>query len=377
MKHILVIEDEKPVRLNIMKILEFEGFQVSGAENGEEGVKQAKKLSPDLVLCDIMMPIMDGYEVQSELQQDPSTKTVPFVFLTAKADRSDMRLAMNLGADDYLTKPFTRDELLQAICSRLDKKEILEQQFQDRLDELKGNISHSLPAELFIPLQQIRNCLETVKTTPGVVLPNQELKDSLAVSLELTTQLERLLQNFLLYALLEVTGKSPAQIRVFCGTGISDTSKVIREIAQEKAKEYNRAADLKISTVEANVQILEANFAKILEELLDNAFKFSDPDSPITLKSIINGNSLNIEICDRGWDFADDAQQQLAQKFDLPQKLSGYGGEGMGFAIAQKLTEMHNGKLTLEREASLTKVTIELPVAQKASAQSNVAAVAV
>jgi len=99
---ILVIEDEKSVQANIIKLLQFEDFDVIGAENGYVGVQMAKEQLPDLILCDIMMPELDGYGVRHTLCQDPVTATIPFVFLSAKADKADIRLGMTLGADDYL-----------------------------------------------------------------------------------------------------------------------------------------------------------------------------------------------------------------------------------------------------------------------------------
>ena len=124
MAKILVIEDEFPIRANILEILEAEGFNAAGAEDGRIGARLARELAPDLIICDIMMPEMDGYGVLAEVRHDRATATVPFIFLTAKGERADMRHGMNLGADDYITKPFTRDELLRAIAARLEKQAV-------------------------------------------------------------------------------------------------------------------------------------------------------------------------------------------------------------------------------------------------------------
>ncbi|NJO39283.1 MAG: EAL domain-containing protein [Cyanobacteria bacterium CRU_2_1] len=122
MTTILVIEDMLPLREEILEILHLMDFQGIGAENGTVGVELANRCTPDLIICDIMMPELDGYGVLQALRQTPETATIPFIFLTAKADRSDIRHGMNLGADDYLTKPFTSDELSEAIAARLHKK---------------------------------------------------------------------------------------------------------------------------------------------------------------------------------------------------------------------------------------------------------------
>ncbi|MEP0984321.1 response regulator [Ekhidna sp.] len=121
-KHrILVIEDQEDVRENISELLELSNYDVSNASNGKDGVKKALSSPPDLILCDIMMPEMDGYEVLYLLSKNPETASLPFIFLTAKAEKSDFRKGMNMGADDYITKPFEEMELLGAIERRLKK----------------------------------------------------------------------------------------------------------------------------------------------------------------------------------------------------------------------------------------------------------------
>lgn len=127
MKRILVIEDETQVRENIQQILEFSDFEVISAAEGNSGLKLAKAHTPDLIICDIMMPGMDGYGVLKALRQEPTTETIPVIFLTAKADRADLRQGMELGADDYLTKPFENSELLRAVKSRLERQSVLQQ----------------------------------------------------------------------------------------------------------------------------------------------------------------------------------------------------------------------------------------------------------
>lgn len=122
-KRILVIEDQDDVRENIVELLELSNYEVSSAPNGKLGVKMALDSPPDLILCDIMMPEMDGYEVLYLITKNPTTSTLPFIFLTAKAEKTDFRKGMNMGADDYITKPFEEMELLGAIERRLDKYE--------------------------------------------------------------------------------------------------------------------------------------------------------------------------------------------------------------------------------------------------------------
>ncbi|MBJ2175693.1 response regulator [Aureibaculum sp. A20] len=134
MKKILLIEDNQNVRENTADILELENYIVSTAENGKIGVVKANQFMPDVILCDIMMPELDGYGVFESLSKNPKTAGIPFIFLTAKAEKSDMRKGMNLGADDYLTKPFEEDELLGAIKSRLKKNAFLKRKFSNNIE---------------------------------------------------------------------------------------------------------------------------------------------------------------------------------------------------------------------------------------------------
>lgn len=135
MKKILVIEDNIDVRENIQEILELSGYEVLTAENGKEGKEKAMGERPDLILCDVMMPILDGFGVLRILSKNPETADIPFIFLTAKVERADMRKGMNLGADDYITKPFDDVELLDAIELRLKKSERLKTSFNKNSGE--------------------------------------------------------------------------------------------------------------------------------------------------------------------------------------------------------------------------------------------------
>ncbi len=144
-KKILLIEDNKEMRENTAEILELATYKVFTAKNGKDGVELAQRELPDLIICDIMMPVLDGYGVLFLLAKNEDTANIPFIFLTAKAERSDLRKGMDMGADDYLTKPFDDIELLNAIESRLKKNDLLKMSFSkninglnDFMNEVKG-----------------------------------------------------------------------------------------------------------------------------------------------------------------------------------------------------------------------------------------------
>jgi diguanylate cyclase (GGDEF)-like protein len=158
MNTILIIEDERQIRENIQEILELHGFIAIIAEDGLEGLRMAETHQPDMILCDVMMPKLDGYGLIEALRQKPLTAEIPFIFLTAKAEYRDQRQGMLLGADDYLTKPFEVNELLEAISTRLEKRQLLTQRYKTQIQQMETEIYDlvrhdsltGLPNQLFL-----------------------------------------------------------------------------------------------------------------------------------------------------------------------------------------------------------------------------------
>lgn len=215
MKKILVIEDDVSVGTNILEILQSGGFEVIIAEHGESGVELAKQHLPDLIICDIMMPGLDGYGVLTALREEPTTAMIPFVFLTAKTTRDDLRQGMNLGADDYITKPFRRTELLDAVTARLDKHSLLWQQYaaqykrakelQHKLQELEilnetqNRLLKEFIDKLRNPLTNINMAIHMLKSMPAGVKRDRYLEilqEEFAQEIQLLNQFSDL-QNLL------------------------------------------------------------------------------------------------------------------------------------------------------------------------------------
>lgn len=153
---IAVIEDDRIMRENISELLELTGYVVESAENGKLGVKLVKEFEPDLILCDVMMPELDGYGVIYILSKDPKTASIPFIFLTAKTERQDLRKGMNLGADDYLTKPFVEMDLLNAVEQRLKKMEQVKSQFGSQINNMDALLSEASDLSLIESLTESR-----------------------------------------------------------------------------------------------------------------------------------------------------------------------------------------------------------------------------
>lgn len=155
MQKVLVIDDTEEVRLVITKTLAHFGFQARGAKDGESGIQMALEDAPDLIICDVRMPVMDGYQTLAKIRDLPGIANIPFIFLTAAVDKSDMRRGMVSGADDYLTKPFTPEELLEAVTTRLARQAELKSEIYLRAEKLREDVVHLLSKELTAPLDSI------------------------------------------------------------------------------------------------------------------------------------------------------------------------------------------------------------------------------
>lgn len=158
MKHVLLIEDDSTLRENTAELLELQKYKVSTAANGKEGLDLAKRVVPDVIVCDIMMPKLDGYGVIIGLSKSERTKYIPFIFLSAKTERKDIRKGMNLGADDYITKPFEEEELITAIESRLAKASILKEQRSIQINKLIQKKSEGVKS-----LEELKEFIENNK----------------------------------------------------------------------------------------------------------------------------------------------------------------------------------------------------------------------
>src|SRR5258708_37868293 len=192
MKKILVIDDEEWLREMVQLALRQKGYGVLEAENGAVGIEVARKELPDLILCDVNMDKVDGYLTLSSLRSEPSTALIPFILMTGLADNAGMRHGMELGADDYLPKPFTIDALYAAVDARLKKARALRQEAERKLSHLRDNISLMLPHELRTPLNGILAYGE-ILTAEAATLKPGEIAEMGQVIHESGKRLERLI----------------------------------------------------------------------------------------------------------------------------------------------------------------------------------------
>lgn len=345
---ILLIEDDPLVRKNLQDILELESFQILEASNGKEGLLMAQTHLPDLILCDVMMPEMDGYQVLQHLRQNPTTKNIPLIFLTAKSELESLRTGMDLGADDYLIKPYSIKALLLSIRLRLDKKASLQEEAQQELSDFRYRLTRSLPKRLnnlISPLHSAANTLKQLSDNLTV----QEIEEIAEKIENNSVEIHRLFINLSLYSQLEMIVSNPKMREAYQSKRSQCfPSAVISKVVQLKAQQYQRLRDLKLTLQDTKVALSETNFKKIIEELIDNAFRYSLPGSTVEIVSQIDGSRYRLFIIDAGQGMESELYENLMG--NPKSSLSDPKGnlEGFGLVIAKYLVELNGGKLHIE-----------------------------
>ena len=361
MKRILVIDDEAWLREMIHMALAQKGFEVLEAENGAAGIEIAQKTLPDLVLCDVNMDKVDGYRTLSSLRSVPGTASIPFILMTGLADHAGMRHGMELGADDYLPKPFTIDALYAAVEARLKKAQMVKQEAEKKLADLRDNISMMLPHELRTPLNGILAYGE-ILSADSETLTASEVAEMGQVIHESGKRLERLIENFLIYAQLELTGTDPQKVIAMRKKMTPSPRSIIEKHAREQAQAARRPEDLVLEVNDQPLPISEEYLVKIVDELVQNAFKFSQPDSRVVVSLSDSPGGSTLIVTNWGRGFSTEHITRVGAYMQFDRKLHEQQGLGLGLSIAKRLTELHGGTLTIESErGARTAVAVKLP----------------
>lgn len=368
MNRILVIDDEEWLREMVQMALQQKGFEVSLAENGAVGIEAARKTLPDLVLCDVNMDKVDGYTTLSTLRNDALTASIPFILMTGLADNAGMRHGMELGADDYLPKPFSIEALYAAVDARLKKAHAVRQEAEKKLADLRDNISLMLPHELRTPLNGILSYGEILAADAGS-LPPEEIAEMGQVIHDSGKRLERLIENFLIYAQIELLGVDPQKAGALRLKRTNAPARLLEACARSEAEQAGRSADLVLELADVPVPVSEDYLLKIADELVQNAFKFSKPGTQVGVKLSNSGDSVTLAITDHGRGFSKEHIIRVGAYMQFDRKMHEQQGLGLGLAIAKRLTELHGGTLGIESEpGQTTTATVKLPKAQPSQA---------
>jgi len=361
MKKVLVIDDTADIRMIIEETLKMFGFNVVMAEDGESGIAMAKQHQPDLIICDVHMPKLDGFGTLTKLRENDSTATIPFIFLSGAVERPNVRRGMELGADDYLTKPFTPSELLAAVNARLEKKAEIERESEKKLDELRGKMTLALPHELRTPLNGIMG-LASILITDHAAMPPREILDSARMIHDSAERLHRLIENFLGYAQIELMSKDAKSVLSRASSSATASAPIVTDSARTIAERWKRTADLQLELRPGMLAVIPDNFQKIVEELVDNAFKFSEAGSRVRIFAGVMGQTYSLHIVNTGRGMTAEQIAHIGPHVQFEREIYEQQGAGLGLVIAKRLTELNGGQFSIASVPGQdTKVSISFP----------------
>ncbi len=347
MKKILIVDDSPETIELTERVLSSSGFQTCTARDGESGVRQARELLPDLIICDIDMPGLNGYEVLTELRRDTTTAAIPIIFLTGLAELEQVRRGMELGADDYLTKPFSVAALRNSVNTRLERQSLLRQQGEKRLHELQSNISLALPHELRTPLTSIV-CMAAVLKEDCLTMSRKEIREGAEIIHDSADRLQRLVENFLLFAQIELLAANPERAAAWRANSSVPARETLTQLAEEKAQRLNRTGDLFMEIEAVKAPIQAQHLQKIVDELLGNAFKFSEPGSAITFAAQVVEGEFHIMIADHGRGMTSEEIAKVGPHMQFQRLYFEQQGMGLGLVIAKRLTELCGGQFRVK-----------------------------
>ena len=366
MTRILVIDDDDVYRRTVSNVLKQSGFDVLEASNGQAGVEIAQTHAPDLVMCDVMMEQLDGFGVIDRLRMDPTTSEIPFIFMSGLSDRDTVRKGMNLGADDFLVKPFSFPDLLAAVDARLTKRKEIVDDVERKLAQLRLSISLALPHELRTPLAGVLGFAEILADEENVLPQNEVVRIGKMIHRS-GERLGRVIENFMTYAQIEIVGTDPQKVASLRTAHLSRTKTLIGPLSREKAEHYKRAADLLLDLREGPVAMSGEFLSKICSELVDNSFKFTEAGSKVEVKTHVDDDGFVLTISDHGRGMSRKQIEELGAYVQFERRYYEQQGTGLGLTIAKRLIEIHGGKMEFDTRAGVgLTIRVHLPAFPKA-----------
>jgi len=355
---ILLIDDERTLLLNLKQILEFEDFDVVTASNGLEALGVYEKEIPDLIICDIMMPDMDGYGFIQELRSK-NFLNAPFIFLTAKTEYDDLRAGMNFGADDYLVKPIKSFQLIESVNIRLQRKREINKPLQSELHRTRQGFDLITNKDSLTNINDILNNLKEIKAK----VADMDTKTLQGYLEHIESSAERLLG---LFKKVKQWHKYRNNNDLFRATNSGVQIKdIIEQSAQNIATKYNRQKDIlcNVEDINAQVKISTDILEILLYEILDNAFKFTTEGELVKVNTTVDDKNCIITISDNGKTSNANTLNNI-NPIDYSFKLENEGS-GLGLVITTMAIKSINGKLTFtDNEPFGITVTVQLPIHQ-------------
>jgi signal transduction histidine kinase len=341
MARIILIDDDAGLRKVLGEILAEGGHEVVTAADGAEGLEKIRAAPLDLVLCDINMPVLDGFGVLEAIRADPRQAALPFVFLTSE---TDVRAGIVSGADDYLMKPVPAGDLLAAVEARLARREAARKEADRRVGEVRRTVAALLPHELRTPLTTILGSGRLLQEFHRDFGPD-EIGEMAAGIVQAALRLQRMTENYILYADLEAWRLSTGgRERLSGASGAAEVESAAMEVAAQRG----RSGDLSLELSEVSVPVGSAYLRKAVTELVDNALKFSPAGTRVHVLLARAGSAARLEVVDQGRGMTADQVGRLGafQQFDRDRFEQ--QGSGMGLVIVRGIAEASGGRCEVE-----------------------------
>ena len=358
---VLIIDDEEHFRQVIVKFLTKKGFEALVAPDGQTGLGLAAEAQPDMVVCDLRMPGMDGYQVLAGLRRDPKLADIPLIFLTGQSDPCQVRQGMNLGADDYLTKPVNLEDLLGAIRVRLNRRRAQRQRQEKQMEramQLFGGIVHDLRDPLFVVLGYTDLLRSSKGRTEGAEASPKQILDRMQ---QAVLRMQAIVSETLFLARSRMQrlpfDSGPLDLRDFCHQMVADHEQSQRLRFQGAAGTFPITADA-------------LRLRQGLDNLLSNALKYSDGHVVLSLSA--NSQHYLIEVRDQGIGIPADEQAEIFEPFFRASNAGNRPGHGLGLSVVKSCIEQHGGSVRFASDCRKgTTFTVELPKSSPATKEGQ------
>ena len=341
MKTILVVEDNNEIREEICDIFKMESYNVIEANTGLDGFMKATTELPDLIISDLMMPVLDGFKMYKELKKNNLTDSIPVVFLSALSSDDDIRKGMNFGADDYLTKPINPDDLINATSSKLEKYS----KINDKVEDVKISLTNILHHELNTPLNGIIGFSDYLKDRVYEI-PQENIKQIVENIYDSGIRLHELVQKYLCYSELKIKSAKTSEVKILRKCNYIETSTIINDVLlSEMCKE--RESDFDVSINATELKIAPKLFKTMIKELIDNAIKFSKPGNQILVKTSVNNEKYSIKIKNQGPGMTLEQINSINDFCQFDKRKYAQNGSGIGLSIVKLIMNIYGGNLEI------------------------------
>jgi len=354
-QHILIVEDDGALLHGVTDLLEMAGYEISQATDGTTalGVLEQMSRPPDLIISDIGMPSMDGFEFLGTVRARPLWLTIPFIFMTARDEKEDIRNGKLRGADDYITKPFEFRDLLISVQSTLNRREQLNAMQASEMEALRQQILKVLNHEFRTPLSYIVAYADLMANSPSFK-HSAELRQYIEGISEGSERLTRLTESFL--TLAELESGTGARIFEARKTLITSLRSIVEQALETlRARATARLVTLRLVAEDETPPVMgDATYLEMaIRHLLENAIKFSPKEeaSAVTVSILADEDNIVIVVCDQGHGIPTSEHRRLFETFyQIDRDHYEQQGTGAGLAIARHVAHLHGGQIALESE---------------------------